>query len=420
MTKILGLLKKISVPSQLYLLGIISASIASADAATATLRWNGNPNSLAQSFRNALNEAGNGGTIVLPPRTYRTNREILIDRRVFIRGGNRNNTRIRATTNGNRLFNIAANGVTFQNIELDGQNRVNNVINNFRRSGLRVQNSRVQNAVRYNIGNADFYPNRRLRVIGSIIRNGRFGIGILNRNNTVTRAENIEKFEIINTTIEGFGFTAVEIDCANDLGGFTTNFNRSIVRDCTMNGPGNFCVGATQSRALTFENNTLTCRHDPAHFEFRSRDILVRRNRLRTTSNGSFAGVALIPGDRILGPSNGNTPTGNGFRNPTPNDHANGCRSIRVMGNTFLGSAQWGVLSVEAADCRIQFNNFRNLNVRNNRGSIILLTDGDGSRSGFNGSNASRGSRRFTINNNSGLSRSQIEFQNGVGHSINQ
>jgi len=407
--------------NKLVKLALIAAAVSTAHSATVTLEWNGNPDSLANSFRNAVNRAGEGGTINVPARTYVSNREIEISKRVFIRGNNRNDTRIRANRNGNRLFQITASGVTFQNIEIDGNNQSNNTINNFRRQGLTVRNSRVRNAVTYNIGNANNFPNRGLNVIGSIIANGRFGIGILNRNSDVTRAQNIERITIENSQIEGFSFTAVEVDCANDFGDFLTDFNSSIIRGCTMNGPGQFCVGATNSRRINFESNTLTCLHDPVHLEFRSRDILVRRNTLRTTSaRGGFAGVALIPGDRILGPSRGSTPVNGGFSNPTPNDHDNGCRAIRVMGNTFVGSAQWGVLSVEAADCRIRFNDFRNLNVRNGRRSRILLTDAAGSRSGFSGSAASEGSKRFTINNNRGVTRSQIEFANGVGHNINQ
>ncbi|MEO0795161.1 MAG: hypothetical protein AAFX93_08375 [Verrucomicrobiota bacterium] len=225
----------------------------------------------------------------------------------------------------------------------------------------------------------------------------------------------MKKTVIENASITQFANTGVQLDCANDDFNYVTDMNGHIVRNCTITGPGQFAVGTTLTKNLVYNSNTLTCKDDPIHIEYRSSNCNSKKNRLTTTERDSqgrakFSCITLITGDTFVG-SNG------GIRLKEKIRHENRVRNSFHVDNVLLGKSFFGIWGSESSNIRVQRNDFRGNQARNEK---IFLSTGDKNRQSFGGSRFSQGTRDWLVEGNIGVRKRDMFFATNRGHTINQ
>jgi len=202
--------------------GCFQLGFTSLQAATVNLDdfWNGDSSTLKSAMNNAVNAAGNFGTVRLSGRTYQTDRQIQISRPVRIVGKNRLETVIKRTDSSisRAVCGIAADNVEFNALAIDA-NIINPVFGEGFRSGIqntgrdnfKFINGAILNAhFGYNSGAGNTNKGLLLRNI-VFVNNHSFGVWIYS-NDRRKQPINSGRFEIRNCVFKRDCSMGINID----------------------------------------------------------------------------------------------------------------------------------------------------------------------------------------------------------------
>ncbi|KZS38359.1 hypothetical protein AWE51_17540 [Aquimarina aggregata] len=341
--------------------------------ASVTLQWDGNPATFANALTQAVRNAGAGGTVTLPNRTYRTDRSVFLPTdipNVTITGAtNRDNVRIVATRTFNTpgLVVTGANGTIYRNMTVDWAGLDNNsvAVSSQGKSGVQAYNMRFANA-----GQGFGTPDNRtglpidfLVASNCEFRNCARGI-LFNRNFSSTPVSSIGKVIIRNCQFLGDQLAGISIDCGNDGAdgredlrilpraaeamGIVTDMNGMEISGCFFQKAQNFNLAFAKVKNIqvfgnTFEGTTGAVRFTEAiNIEHESNGISINGNNISNFAQGDHNYISVITFRDY-----GNAPL-----------FENGCRRIFINNNTFSGNCGSGIIGEEAQFVDIFDNNF--------------------------------------------------------------
>ncbi len=339
---------------------------------TTTLQWNGQPGSLAGALINAVKRVGNGGTVFLPKRVYKTDRAIILPNiKVAIKGSGRNNTRIEATkkvqTAG--LIVTGANGTSFENFTVDwkGLNNASCAISSNGKNYVKAINMRFANAG-YGFGTPDNgtgLPINGLYAFNCEFINCLRGIAFV-RYFSKKPVWKINRAIIDKCQFKGNQVVGISIDSGND--GSDGRFNlrnqnraaqaKQVVTDmdgmqikrCYFGKAHNFNIAIAKSKNISIFGNTLEGTTGKGSFteainiEHESSNININGNKIKNYAKGntSHAYISMVSFRDY-----GNKPL-----------FENGVKQIYINGNTFEGNCVLGITGEETNGITIRGNKF--------------------------------------------------------------
>ncbi len=354
------------------LLAPSDGSIANAKAAI-TLQWDGNPATFANSLVQAVRNAGPGGTVTLPNRTYRTDRSVFLPANipnVTIQGAsNRDNVRIVSTRRFNTpgLVVTGSNGTIYRNMTVDWAGLDNNsvAVSSQGKSGVQAYNMRFANAGQ-GFGtpdNSTGLPIDFLVASNCEFRNCTRGI-LFNRKFNSAPVRSIGKVIIRNCQFLGTQAAGISMDCGNDgsdgrpnlrnlpraqeAKGVVTDLNGMEISGCFFQKAQNFNIALAKVKNVQIFGNTLEGTTGAVNFteainiEHETTGISINGNTITNYAQGQHAYISLITFRDY-----GNAPL-----------FENGVRRIYITNNRFQGFCSAGILGEEAQFVDIFDNQF--------------------------------------------------------------
>ena len=391
-----------------------------------------NASQFTTSLQKAINNANAGDVIRIDPGNFKLNASINIDKPITIRGAGRggsSGTTISQKDNANSMFNLKAKNVTFRDLRLDGKNQIKQVIKPLTFGnggdgvrGLRLNNVRVQGGTDILVGHPSGMVLSGLNVDNSVFVGGRIGINYVNRKTfKYGSVDPIASGSVENSTFTSPSNTGINIDAAND-----SNADQKFVvtgtvwRGNTVTDSGSFGVALTNAKGLNIINNNLTAERDAVHVEYRSRDLVIRNNTLKSTSSSVVSEpIRLGVGDTnyyieedgedvkyclVNDPSeaDGCIPSPDRNKRDHNDDHANGSRRVEISGNTLRGTATNGITVIETEEVDIHDNDLRNFTART--GIKIKIAAGRGRL-------VRQGGINNDVHDNKGVSSAEVDVQ---------
>ncbi|MEM9341229.1 MAG: right-handed parallel beta-helix repeat-containing protein [Bacteroidota bacterium] len=349
-------------------------SPASATSTTVTVT-DRNPDTFRQSLINAINQAGNGGTVKLLEGDYLTNRPIVLPHvQINIVGAGKNNTTIKLEQNPgptSGLLILRTNGTTIKDLTINAKNNLQYGacgINTNGATDVIVERVRISNAS-IGVGTPDNGTGKNpagLQVLNSNFWNCDHGFNFVRQYSQV-QIPWVKKLVFRNCTFGGKMTAGISIDCGNDgtdgvlsrraLRGAAeatatiTNMDGTEISGCTFEKAGKYNIAISKAWNVDIFNNTLKGNTGSIPFgeainiEHEAYDITIEGNTITNEglSNQEHAYISLL--------------TFRDYGNPPLLE--NGCRNIIIRNNQFKGDVRTGITGEYARAITINGNTFQ-------------------------------------------------------------